>query len=96
MAGFDRLLTAREVADISRLQLDTIYRLARRGQLRFVKVTNRLRFREGDLRRWLEASSGASPSVGLNRPSTVKRPGHSRSLSPSPSPGRTARRGGPS
>jgi excisionase family DNA binding protein len=92
MAKLERLLTPHEVAELTRLQIDTLYRLARRGDLPFLKLRGRLRFRRSDVRRWLDASAGSPRTTTLKRPPTVTRP---RPLDrPSPSPRRTTRRGG--
>jgi excisionase family DNA binding protein len=62
-----QLLTPREVADLARLTVDTVYRFAKRGTLLAVKIGRHLRFREEDIARWL-----AGPRPALHKRSDKK------------------------
>ena len=44
-----RLLTAREVADLLRLPVSTIYELARTGRLPYLRIGRAMRFYQQDL-----------------------------------------------
>jgi excisionase family DNA binding protein len=49
----DRLLTPEDVADLLQVDRETIYRMARRGELPAIKVARHWRFRAERLDRWL-------------------------------------------
>lgn len=52
----DRLLTTRQVADYLGFSPETVLRRYRAGELRGIRLaSNVLRFRENDLRSWLNA-----------------------------------------
>ncbi len=50
----DRLLTIEELAEYLGVQIQTIYKWTHQGCIPFTKVGKLLRFREGDIARWLE------------------------------------------
>jgi len=53
--GNDRLLTIREVAELTRLAVGTIYRLASEQKIPVVHLSRRcIRFRLSSLERWIE------------------------------------------
>lgn len=49
-----RLLTVREIAELLRLTPKGIYALVSARRIPFVRVSNRVRFFEEDVLRWLE------------------------------------------
>lgn len=51
-----RFYTAQEVADMLRLQVTTIYEYIRMGKLPAVKLGNRYRITEDDIRRFVESN----------------------------------------
>ena len=55
----ERLLTADETAAYLKVCRDTVYRLARAGQIPSVRVGGQWRFRERDIRDWLRPASAA-------------------------------------
>ncbi|HZD52677.1 MAG TPA: helix-turn-helix domain-containing protein [Woeseiaceae bacterium] len=58
-----RLLTAREVAEATRLPLSTVYELSRRGEIPTVRIGGRtLRFAAPAIRSWIE-EGGSSGDV---------------------------------
>jgi excisionase family DNA binding protein len=51
----NRLLTAEDIAVMLGLKVQTVYTMARRGELEKVKLSRRcLRFRAGDVERFIE------------------------------------------
>ena len=69
-ATADRLLTAREVADLLGLSIASVLRRWRSGELPGFRLsTNCLRFRESEIAAWLEAHRG--PAGGPTIPSVV-------------------------
>jgi excisionase family DNA binding protein len=48
-----RLLTPEDVAELLRVDRETIYRMARRGELPAIKVARHWRFRAARIDRWL-------------------------------------------
>ena len=48
-------MTPEDVADLLRIDRETVYRMARRGQLPAFKVSSRWRFLPSHLQRWMEA-----------------------------------------
>jgi excisionase family DNA binding protein len=65
----ERLLTARELADLLGFQAGTIVDWFERGELPGYRIGGRLRFRETDLEAWLEKRRHA-PEVA-NQPEPV-------------------------
>ena len=59
--GKHRFLTAREVAELLRLNVETIYILVAKDQLPAVRVGGRWRFDEQELREWLKSQPSSSP-----------------------------------
>ena len=50
-----RLLTAEDIAEILHLKVQTVYTMARRGELEKVKLSRKcLRFRASDVERFIE------------------------------------------
>jgi len=50
----ERLLTPRELAELTGLKLSTIYALSYRRRIPTVKLGNRLRFRVSDAEKWIK------------------------------------------
>jgi excisionase family DNA binding protein len=63
----ERLLTARELADLLGFAADTVVDWAERGEVPAFKIGGRLRFRESEVAEWLERrrlrGSGAGGEV---------------------------------
>lgn len=55
MSAPDRLMTAREVAELLRLNVKTVERMARQGRLPSLRVCGRVRFVASDIASWLAA-----------------------------------------
>jgi excisionase family DNA binding protein len=53
----DALLTVPEVAALLRLTRKGIYALVEGRKIPFIKVSNRVRFRRGDVEAWLKAQT---------------------------------------
>jgi excisionase family DNA binding protein len=51
----EKLLTAREVAELLQLNVKTVERMARAGRLPGLRVCGRVRFRPSDIASWLAA-----------------------------------------
>jgi excisionase family DNA binding protein len=50
-----RLLTAEDIADMLKIKVQTVYTIARRGELEKVKLSRKcLRFRADDVERFIE------------------------------------------
>ncbi len=58
----DKLLKIEEVAAYLRLNRFTVYRMAERGELPGAKVARRWRFKDGDIKRWLDRKKKSSRS----------------------------------
>jgi excisionase family DNA binding protein len=57
----DQLLKAEEIAAMLGLKVQTVYTMARRGELEKVKLSPRcLRFRAGDVERFIERKAAAN------------------------------------
>ncbi len=56
----DILLTASEVAQHLRLNVETVYRLIQKGGLAAVKIGQQWRLRETDVARWVQARAHES------------------------------------
>lgn len=72
----DRLLNARELADLLGFQAGTIVDWSERGKIPSFKIGGRLRFRESEVLDWLEErrqgpAGGASANQHHRRPSVV-------------------------
>lgn len=48
----DKRLTAREVAELLGVHLETIYKWTRSGRIPHIKLRHRIRFRLRDIERW--------------------------------------------
>ena len=57
------LLTASEVADLLKVNLETVYSLIRKEHLPAAKVGGQWRFRESDINCWIEACCCSSQSA---------------------------------
>ena len=57
-----QLLTAREVADLLRLPVSTVYELARTGRLPYLRIGRAMRFSQRDLEAHLGEACRAEPS----------------------------------
>jgi excisionase family DNA binding protein len=73
----ERLLTARELAELLAFQAGTIVDWAERGEVPSFKIGGRLRFRESEVLDWLEErrqgpAGGASANQHHRRPSGVE------------------------
>ena len=56
-----RLLTAEDIAAMLSLKVQTVYTMARRGELEKVKLSRKcLRFRADDVERFIERKAGLS------------------------------------
>ena len=53
-------MTPEDVAVLLRIDRETVYRMARRGQLPAFKVSSRWRFLPSHLQRWMEDQEGTS------------------------------------
>lgn len=71
----NRLLTAKEAGHILRLNVFTVYDMARDGRLPTVRLGRGIRFRPEDLEAWLAAGGSCSQqqSQKPGAPSTLKR-----------------------
>jgi excisionase family DNA binding protein len=58
-----QLLTAREVADLLRLPVSTVYELSRTGRLPYLRIGRAMRFSQRDLEAHLGEACRAEPSV---------------------------------
>jgi excisionase family DNA binding protein len=59
-----QLLTAREVADLLRLPVSTVYELARTGRLPYLRIGRAMRFSRPDLETHLAEACRARPGLG--------------------------------
>ncbi len=59
----DTLLTAQEVADLLRLNVDTIYRLVQREGLPAAKIGGQWRFGVAEVRGWVRGKRGGNTQV---------------------------------
>jgi excisionase family DNA binding protein len=53
-------MTPEDVAAVLRIDRETVYRMARRGELPAFKVSSRWRFLPSALQRWMEEQDGRS------------------------------------
>jgi excisionase family DNA binding protein len=63
-AAVDRLLTVQELAEFLRLTPKGVYAMVEARRIPFIRVSNRVRFRQSDVLAWLEE----------NRVPSVERP----------------------
>jgi excisionase family DNA binding protein len=61
----NQLLTAREVAEVLRLPVSTVYELARTGRLPYLRIGRAMRFSQQDLEQHLAES--CRPQAGVRR-----------------------------
>lgn len=64
LARCDRLLTAKELADILAISPKTLYSYVTRGMIPFFKIESNVRFRARDIADWLRKRSGEVGSDG--------------------------------
>lgn len=60
-ASSNRLLTPEDVAELLQVDRETIYRMARRGELPAIKVARHWRFRAARIERWLRELEDRTP-----------------------------------
>lgn len=53
----DNILTPDDVCKILKIQKHTLYRMARNGQIPYMKLGSRYRFRQSSLDQWLERNT---------------------------------------
>jgi excisionase family DNA binding protein len=70
----ERLLTARELAELLGFQAGTIVDWSEEGKLPSFKVGGRLRFRESEVLDWLEARRKNGPAGGASANQHHRRP----------------------
>jgi len=58
LARCDRLLTAKELADILAISPKTLYNYVTRGMIPYFKIESNVRFRARDVAEWLRQHSG--------------------------------------
>jgi excisionase family DNA binding protein len=79
----DRLLTAREVAERFGVSAETVLRWTRRGELPAIRLPGgAIRYREGDLDRWLEERATPSRGASTTPVSAAQRLGYLPSTTP--------------
>jgi excisionase family DNA binding protein len=61
--GVERPLTPEEVAAVLQIDRETVYRMARRGELPGFKVSSRWRFLPSALQRWMEEEQAAKSKL---------------------------------
>ena len=57
----DKLLTPKELSELTSLRLSTIYALSYRKRIPYIKLGNRLRFRMRDVEKWI--AQGERPAL---------------------------------
>ncbi len=60
LARCDRLLTAKELADILAISPKTLYNYVTRGMIPYFKIESNVRFRAREVAEWLRQHSGRS------------------------------------
>jgi excisionase family DNA binding protein len=50
----EKLLTLRQVSEKLQISENTLYKLARKGEIPAIKIGNQWRFKAQDIERWLE------------------------------------------
>lgn len=69
MSSIEKLFTPRELADLARFNVATVYRAVERGELRALRLSGgRLRFRPADIRAWLAVAETAPEPEPRPRP----------------------------
>jgi excisionase family DNA binding protein len=58
LARCDRLLTAKELADILAISPKTLYNYVTRGMIPYFKIESKVRFRAREVAEWLRQHSG--------------------------------------
>ncbi len=52
--GLQRLLTAKEVEELTKIDVKTIYAYVQRGLIPYVRIESSVRFPEDEIRAWIE------------------------------------------
>lgn len=65
LARCDRLLTAKELADILAISPKTLYNYVTRGMIPYFKIESNVRFRARDVAEWLRQHSGRSSGLSI-------------------------------
>ncbi len=60
----DRLLTAKELAELWAVNTMTVYRLVKSGKLKAVRIGRAMRFRSADIEEYLESAAVDSNDLG--------------------------------
>ena len=53
--GLQRLLTAKEVEELTKIDVKTIYAYVQRGLIPYVRIESSVRFPEDDIRAWIRS-----------------------------------------
>jgi excisionase family DNA binding protein len=69
----ENLLTASEVAQYLKVQIETVYNLIRKAGLPAAKIGGQWRFREAELAQWVEAQRSSGPQ-SLSESTEPRRP----------------------
>ena len=64
MKAPERYMTSRELADLLQVNINTVYNLIDRRQIPFLKVGKQYRFRESEIRKWLQQQGVALEEIG--------------------------------
>jgi len=76
----DKFLTTEEVLQYLNVNLRTVYRWLKAGQLPAIRVGRQWRFRQSDLDAWLEEHRSAHPAGRPHAPGSAPRPARRRVL----------------
>lgn len=84
--SLERLLTARELAELLGFQAGTIVDWSERGELPGYRIGGRLRFKESEVAEWLERRRKGPSAAEEVAPVPYQSPGPRRSLTTAPVP----------
>ena len=73
LARCDRLLTAKELADILAISPKTLYNYVTRGMIPYFKIESNVRFRAREVAEWLRQHSGRLRVLSTERASGAAR-----------------------
>jgi len=73
LARCDRLLTAKELADILAISPKTLYNYVTRGMIPYFKIESNVRFRASEVAEWLRQHSGRPRVLSTQRASGAAR-----------------------
>jgi excisionase family DNA binding protein len=73
LARCDRLLTAKELADILAISPKTLYNYVTRGMIPYFKIESNVRFRAREVAEWLRQHSGRQEALWTETASGVAR-----------------------